>query len=95
MCGWALNLSFASDPARSTMRANPAVVNGAPRSEMNTNGGLRLLPRAAAAAGRVARPRGQGELQGVPFFTRRTWEGGRFEVDLVRKLPIRSRASTS
>jgi hypothetical protein len=38
--GCVLNDSFAAFPARSIMRAKPAVVNGAPRSELNTNGDL-------------------------------------------------------
>jgi hypothetical protein len=33
-----LKPSFAASPARSTIRANPAVVNGAPRSDVNTKG---------------------------------------------------------
>jgi hypothetical protein len=40
MCGWTLNLKPAVSPARSTMRAKPAVVNGEPRSDVNTNGDL-------------------------------------------------------
>jgi hypothetical protein len=40
MCGCTLKPSLASIPARSTMRAKPAVVKGAPRSEVNTNGDL-------------------------------------------------------
>jgi hypothetical protein len=38
MRGCALNASLASIAARSTMRANPAVLKGAPRSEVNTKG---------------------------------------------------------
>jgi len=38
-----LNRSLAAEPARSTMRANPAVVKGALRSEVNTKGGPGLL----------------------------------------------------
>ena len=38
MCGCALKTNLASLPARSTMRAKPAVLNGAPRSEVNTKG---------------------------------------------------------
>jgi hypothetical protein len=47
MCGWALKASLASTPALSTVRANPAVQKGAPRSDVNTKGDLGL----AAAAG--------------------------------------------
>jgi hypothetical protein len=36
MCGCALKPSFAKVPARSIMRANPAVLNGAPRSDVGT-----------------------------------------------------------
>jgi hypothetical protein len=35
MCGCGLNDSLAATPARSIMRANPAVVNGAPRSDVH------------------------------------------------------------
>src|SRR5450631_4212126 len=38
ICGCTLNPRLASAPARSTMRAKPAVVKGAPRSEVNTKG---------------------------------------------------------
>jgi hypothetical protein len=37
MWGCGLKASLADLPARSTMRAKPAVVNGAPRSDVNTN----------------------------------------------------------
>jgi hypothetical protein len=40
MCGCALKASLASIPARSIMRANPAGLNGAPRSDVNTNADL-------------------------------------------------------
>jgi hypothetical protein len=40
MCGCALKPSFASAPARPTIRANPAVLKGAPRSDVNTKGDL-------------------------------------------------------
>jgi hypothetical protein len=43
MCGCALNASLATLPVRSIIRAKPAVVYGAPRSDVNTKGGLRLL----------------------------------------------------
>ena len=43
MCGCALKAKFASLPARSTMRANPAVLKGAPRSEVNTKALLGFL----------------------------------------------------
>jgi hypothetical protein len=38
MCGCALNASPAASPARSASLAKPAVANGAPRSDVNTNG---------------------------------------------------------
>jgi hypothetical protein len=38
MCGWALKPSFAVSPARSIMRAKPAVVKGEPRALVKTNG---------------------------------------------------------
>src|SRR3974390_3198144 len=38
MCGCALKASFASTPARSIILATPAVLKGAPRSEVNTKG---------------------------------------------------------
>jgi hypothetical protein len=40
-------LSLAASPARSTIRAKPAVVNGAPRSEVNTKVTWDLAPAAA------------------------------------------------
>ena len=46
--------SFASSPARSIIRAKPAVLNGAPRSDVKTNAefGARMskIPFVAAAA---------------------------------------------
>jgi hypothetical protein len=38
MCGCALKPSSAARPTRSTILENPAVVNGAPRSDVNTKG---------------------------------------------------------
>ncbi len=38
MWGWALKPSLAVSPARSIMRAKPAVVKGEPRSLVKTNG---------------------------------------------------------
>jgi hypothetical protein len=40
ICGWLLNPRPAAAPARSTRRVKPAVVNGEPRSDVNTNGDL-------------------------------------------------------
>ena len=40
MCGCALKPNFATAPTRSIIRANPAGLNGAPRSDVNTNGDL-------------------------------------------------------
>ena len=46
MCGWALKASLATLPARSIIRAKPAVVDGEPRSDVNTNGDFgAFLPR--------------------------------------------------
>ena len=45
ICEWALNDSLATFPARSIIRANRAVVNGAPRSEVNTIGDFGSCPR--------------------------------------------------
>jgi hypothetical protein len=70
MCGCALKVNLASLPARSTIRAKPDVVNGAPRSDVNTKGDLGPV-RAAVAAGHAARPR-QGWVLGVPCLTLRT-----------------------
>ena len=53
------------------MRAKPAVVNGEPRSVVNTNGEWDPA-RVAAGAGRAARRRGSGALPGVPLLARRT-----------------------
>ena len=46
MCGWALKASRASAPARSNMRAKPAVVNCVSRSDVNTKGATWVPARA-------------------------------------------------
>ena len=66
-----LEVEAAAPPARSTMRAKPAVVNGAPRSDVNTNGDLGSCSRAKRRSARNSSPR-IGWVLGVPFLTRRT-----------------------
>jgi hypothetical protein len=65
----ALKPSLASTPTRSTMRANPAVVKGDPRSEVKTQADL-APARAAVALAPAARPRGSDGC--VPRLTLRT-----------------------
>ena len=43
-------------PARSTIRANPAVVNGAPRSQVNTNGDFGSCSRCSLRSARNSSP---------------------------------------
>jgi len=43
MCGCVLNPNFAARPARSITGAKPAVVNGAPRSEVKNEARLGAL----------------------------------------------------
>src|SRR5262249_53104226 len=57
MCGPPLKVKCASPPARSTMRANPAVLKGSPRSETNTCADL-----GAPLSG--ARPRPRSGIRG-------------------------------
>jgi hypothetical protein len=71
ICGWALKPSFASTPARSTMRANPAVVNGDPRSEVNANGDFGSCSRCSRRSIRNSSPR-IGWVLGEPCLTLRT-----------------------
>jgi hypothetical protein len=71
MCGCALKPSFAAAPARSTILAKPAVVNGAPRSEVNMNGDLDSCSRCSPRNARSSSPR-IGCLLGDPYLTRRT-----------------------
>ena len=64
--------SLASPPARSTIRAKPGRPKGAPRSDVNTKGELRLLlalkppPNARSSSPRI------GWVLGVPCLSRRT-----------------------
>ena len=44
------------------MRANPAGLNGAPRSEVNTNADFGSCSRSSRRKARVASQRGQGDL---------------------------------
>jgi hypothetical protein len=68
MCGWALKPSLASVPARSTIRAKPAVVKGAPRSLVNTIGDLGSCSGCSLRNARSSSPR-IGWVLGDPFFT--------------------------
>jgi hypothetical protein len=52
-------------PARSTIRAKPAVVNGAPRSEVNTNGDLGSCSRASVANHNLERFKLRGSLRAL------------------------------
>jgi hypothetical protein len=71
MWGCGLKVSLAALPARSTMRANPAVVNGAPRSDVNTKGDLGSCSRWSSLRARNSSPR-IGCVLGVPCLTLRT-----------------------
>ena len=66
-----MNGSPAARPARSTKRANPAVVNGAPRSEAKTNGDRGSCSRCRRRSARSSSPT-IGCVAGVPCLTRRT-----------------------
>ena len=55
--GWGLKANLASNPARSIMRAKPAVVNGAPRSEVKTNGDFCTCSRLRRRSARSSSPR--------------------------------------
>ena len=70
MCGRALKACLASLPARSIMRAKPAVLKGAPRSEVNTKTDLGSYSRWRRRRARNLSPR-TGWLLGVPRLTRR------------------------
>ena len=71
MWGCALKPSLASTPARSTMRANPAVLKGAPRSEVNTNADFGSCSRCSLRNARSSSPR-IGCVLGEPLLTLRT-----------------------
>ena len=58
-------------PARSIMRANPAGLNGAPRSDVNTNGDFGSCSRWSRRRARNSSPR-MGWVLGVPCLTLRT-----------------------
>jgi hypothetical protein len=62
---------FRLNPCRSTILAEPAVVNGAQRSLVNTSGDLGSCSRASFRNTRNSSPR-IGCVAGEPFFTRRT-----------------------
>ncbi len=66
-----LNASLAALPPRSIIRANPAGVNGAPRSEVNTNGDFGSCSRWSRRRDRNSSPR-IGCVLGVPCLTLRT-----------------------
>ena len=69
MCGCGLKPNLASTPARSIIRAKPVVVNGAPRSNVNTNGDLDPCSRWRRRRARNSR---QGCVARVPCLTLRT-----------------------
>jgi hypothetical protein len=71
MCGWHLNGSPASKPARSIIRANPAVVKGPARSLVKTNGDLGSCSRCKRRKARSSSPM-IGWVLGVPCLTPRT-----------------------
>src|SRR6516164_8417689 len=71
MCGCGLKPNLATSPARSIMRAKPAVVNGAPRSEVNTKGDFGSWSRCSLRRARISSPR-IGCVAGVPFLVLRT-----------------------
>jgi hypothetical protein len=54
-------------PARSTILAKPAVVNGAPPSDVNTNGLLGFCSRCKRRKARISSPM-MGCVAGVPRF---------------------------
>ena len=66
-----LNDNLATLPARSIIRANPAVVNGAPRSEVNTKGDFGPCSRRSRRKARNSSPM-IGCVLGVPCLTLRT-----------------------
>jgi hypothetical protein len=86
MCGCALIVSLAAMPARSIMRAKPAVVNAAPRSEVNTKGDLESTDHSLSGTGLAL------------FFLGRTAEvkAGRillhWPVSTARRLPSKNTA---
>jgi hypothetical protein len=57
MCGCALKGSLATFPARAIIRANPAVVNGVPRFDVNTKGDLGSCSRWSRLRARSSSPR--------------------------------------
>jgi hypothetical protein len=61
-----LKAELCLDPARSIIRAKPAVVNGAPRSDVNTNCDLGSCSRWSRRKARSWSPR-IGCVQGVPL----------------------------
>jgi hypothetical protein len=71
LCGCALKPSLASTPTRSIIRAKPAVVNGDPRFEVNTNGDFGSCSRCKRRSARISSPK-IGCVLGVPCLTRRT-----------------------
>ena len=75
-----LNASFASTPARSTMPAKPAVVKGAPRSEVKTNGDFGSWSRRSCRSARDSSPR-IGYV--LALFEPTAAQGAGSEIDLV------------
>ena len=64
------------------MRAKPAVLNGAPRSEVNTNGDFGSCSRWSRRSARNSSPR-MGWVLGVPCLDPADVQGGRVELDLI------------
>jgi hypothetical protein len=71
MCGCAFKPGLAALPARSTMRAKPVVVNGAPRSDVKMNGAFGSCSRWSRRRALDSSPRIEWVL-GVPCLTLRT-----------------------
>ena len=69
--GCAFNPSLATAPARSITRANPAVLNGAPRPEVNTKGDLGSFSRYSRRRARGSSQR-IGCVLGVPCLALQT-----------------------
>jgi hypothetical protein len=82
MCGCALKPSFADSPARSISLANPAVVNGDPRSDVNTKGDFGSCSRWSLRRARDSSPR-MGCVAGVPRLAPADGHGCGIEINLI------------
>ena len=80
--GWVLKPRPAASPARSKSLAKPPVVNGEPRSLVNTNGDLGSCSRCSFLKARSSSP-GIGWVAGDPALTLRTCSAGSGEIDLI------------